>query len=82
MKIFPNPVADITTLQINAGNNVFMVLVTINDQQGKMIYQKQLPATNGNIKEQIDMSRFAAGAYFVTVYFNSQEKQTIKIIKI
>ncbi|WP_462250125.1 T9SS type A sorting domain-containing protein [Ferruginibacter sp.] len=53
----------------------------MNDQQGKMIYQKQLPATNGNIREKIDMSRFAAGAYFVTVYFNSQEKQTLKIIK-
>ncbi len=81
MKIFPNPVVSITTLQVNAANNVFMVLVTINDQQGKMIYQKQLPATNGNIREKIDMSRFASGAYFVTVYFNSQEKQTIKIIK-
>ncbi|WP_462248495.1 PKD domain-containing protein [Ferruginibacter sp.] len=57
MKIFPNPVVNITTLQVNAANNVFMVLVTINDQQGKMIYQKQLPATNGNIREKIDMSR-------------------------
>jgi hypothetical protein len=80
-KIYPNPVVDITTLQINTTNNVTTMLVVVNDAQGKMVYQKQITASNGNTKERIDMSRFAGGNYFVTVYFDGQQKQTLQIVK-
>jgi Secretion system C-terminal sorting domain/PKD domain len=80
-KVYPNPVIDITTLQINTSNVVTTMLVMVTDIQGKMVYQKQVLAGSGNIKEIIDMSRFAGGSYFVTVYFDGQQKQTVKIIK-
>jgi hypothetical protein len=80
-KIYPNPVFDIATLQINTTNTVTTMLVMISDVQGKMIYQKQVPAGNGNTKERIDMSKFCKGTYFVTVYFDGLQKQTLQVIK-
>jgi hypothetical protein len=80
-KIYPNPVVNVTTLQVNSTNDVSTLLIVITDLQGKMVYQKQLPAGNGNTKERIDMSTLSSGSYFVTVYFNNQQKQTLKIIK-
>jgi hypothetical protein len=80
-KIFPNPVVDITTLQINTTNNVLTMLIIISDVQGKMVYQKQVPAGNGSTKERIDMSKLSGGTYFVTVYFDGQQKQTLQVIK-
>ncbi len=81
IKVFPNPVVDITTLQINTTNNVTTMLVVVNDVQGKMVYQKQVAAGNGNTKERIDMGALSGGTYFVTVYFDGQQKQTVQVMK-
>jgi hypothetical protein len=81
IKIYPNPVVDITTLQVNSTNDVSTLLIVITDIQGKMVYQQQAPAGNGNNKIRLNMSNLSGGTYFVTVYFNSQLKQTLKVIK-
>ncbi len=80
-KIYPNPVADITTLEITTANPDKVPTVIITDIQGKNIYQKQLASGQQNLTEKIDMSKFLKGSYCVTVYFDSTEKKTIKIIK-
>ncbi len=79
--LYPNPVIDITTLDIKNTNANGTVLIQVTDLQGKIVYKKQLSAGNYATKEKINMSTFSKGVYLVTVYFTSQDKQTIKAMK-
>ena len=81
LTIYPNPIVDITTLEINATSNNSTLLLVITDMQGKNVYKKQLVVANNNIKERIDFRTIAKGTYLVTVYFMNQERQTVKAIK-
>ena len=81
IKIYPNPVVDITTLDINAITANTTLLLVITDMQGKTVYKKQLVTGTYNTKERINMSSYAKGIYFVTVYFDSVKKITLKAIK-
>jgi hypothetical protein len=81
IKLYPNPVVDITTLDINNTNSNGTVLIQVTDLQGKIVYKKQVSAGTYSTKEKINMSGFSKGTYFVTVHFTSQDKQTIKAMK-
>jgi hypothetical protein len=81
IRVYPNPVVDITTLEINRTTNATAMLVIITDMQGKNVYTKQLSAGAYSVKEPVNMSNIAKGVYLVTVHFSSQEKQTLKIVK-
>jgi K+-transporting ATPase c subunit len=79
--LYPNPVVDITTLDIKNTNSNGTVLIQVTDMQGKTVYKKQLSAGSYATKEKINMSSFSKGVYLVTVYFTSQDKQTIRAMK-
>jgi K+-transporting ATPase c subunit len=79
--LYPNPVVDVTTLDINNTNSNGSVLILVTDMQGKTVYKKQVNAGSYATKERINMSGFLKGIYLVTVYFSSQDKQTIKAMK-
>jgi hypothetical protein len=82
IKVYPNPVADIATLDIGRTTNTSALLILITDMQGKNVYTKQLSAGSYSIKEPLNMSTLAKGMYLVTVYFNGKEQQTLKVSKL
>ena len=81
-KVYPNPVTDFTTVNINTTIDNIPLLLTITDMQGKTVYQKQLHVSAYNAREKINMSNLAKGTYMVTIYFGSQNKETIPILKL
>ena len=81
IKIYPNPVIDFTTLEINSTAVNATLLVIITDIQGKNVYKKQLVTRTYITREKVNMNNLAKGTYYITVYFNSLEKQTIKAMK-
>ncbi|MGC4100503.1 PKD domain-containing protein [Ferruginibacter sp.] len=81
VKVYPNPVVSNTTLDIKSTTFNTAVLATITDMNGKMVYQKKLVPGAYTIKENLNLGNLSKGTYFVTVYFNSQVKQTVKIEK-
>jgi K+-transporting ATPase c subunit len=82
LKVYPNPVVDITTVEIDATTANSTLLMVVTDAQGKIVYQKKLPGTNYITKEKVNMSTFGKGAYFITVYFNSKDKLTTTAAKL
>ena len=81
IKIYPNPITDLTTLEINKDNGNQKLMVTITDLTGRVVYQKQVAPWGVVTKETLDFSKFLKGAYLVTVAFNGNEKITVKAIK-
>ncbi len=81
IKIYPNPVTDFATLEINKDNSGKKMLIVITDVNGKIVYQKQIAPTAIVSKETINFSNFARGTYFVSVDFAAGDKQTVKAIK-
>jgi hypothetical protein len=82
IKIYPNPVVDIATLEINTIQANSKLLVVITNMQGYIVYKNELASGQNNIKDKINMSNLSKGTYAVTVYFSDQEKQTIKVIRL
>jgi hypothetical protein len=82
--IFPNPVTDNIKLEIdtkfNIGDNYSVV---ITDMAGKVIWKKDIIASNGQdtYLENISTSNFGKGTYFITVNHgdNSEVKKFIKL---
>jgi hypothetical protein len=81
INVYPNPVIDFTTLEINTTNNKSGLLIVVTDLQGRVVYTKQIPAGRYSIKERINMSSFAKSMYLITVHFSSQDKKTLKALK-
>lgn len=79
--IYPNPVIDIATLNINTVQANSKLLTVVTDMQGHIFYKKELVTTQNNIKDKINLSLLSKGTYVVTVYFDGKDKQNIKIIK-
>jgi hypothetical protein len=81
IKIYPNPVVDIATLEINPTQANSKLLVVITNMQGQIILKTELASGQNNIQDKINISNLSKGTYAVTVYFSDQEKQTIKVMK-
>jgi hypothetical protein len=82
LKIYPNPVEDITTLEINIAEPNSNVVIQISDMKGTLVYKKQLTAGVGLLTEKINMSNYTSGTYIITVIINSVERQTIQALKL
>ncbi len=80
-KIYPNPVVDIATLKINRIKLATNPVVMIYDLQGKNVFSKELISGQQNFTDKIDLRNLVKGSYFVTVYFDTDAKKTVKIIK-
>ena len=81
-KIYPNPVVDITTLDINTSQANSKIKIIITDMLGKTVYKNNILANQSNILSKIDCSNLAKGTYVVSVYFSNSEKKILKIIKL
>jgi len=82
LKVYPNPVIDFATVEIDATTINSTLLMVVTDVQGKVVYKKQLPGTNYTSREKINMSAFGKGTYFITIYFNGKDKLTAKAVKL
>jgi parallel beta-helix repeat protein len=82
LRVYPNPVRDITTLQINNPIPNSEVVITITDMNGAVVYKKKINSAYGLVQEQINMSGFTNGIYGVSVIFNGNIKQSLKITKL
>jgi len=79
---YPNPVVDMTTLEINTTQVYSKLLVVVRDMKGDIIYKKEITPSQSDIKQIIDMSNLAKGTYLITVYFSDKQKQSIKVIRL
>ncbi len=77
--LYPNPATDFVTIELtNILNN--NVLITISDEGGKIVYNRQFNETSNTINKQLDVSGFSKGMYFVQIQNGPKVKYT-KFIK-
>ncbi len=81
LKIYPNPVIDIATLEITTEKSNAPLIVEVTDLSGKIVYRSQVYATQNVTINKINMSNLIKGIYAVTVYFSGNDKQTIKVFR-
>jgi hypothetical protein len=82
ISVYPNPVQDITTADINTGRVNTNVLITVTDISGKTVYKKRVVSTTENVKEQINMSNLTNGSYIITIFFDNVLRKSVKVIKL
>ena len=80
LKVYPNPVKDITNLKITTGNNA-KLRATITDISGRLVKTVELidPARIKTV--QLDMSALNNGYYIITVIFSNGETLNSKVLK-
>ncbi|MEO8110608.1 MAG: T9SS type A sorting domain-containing protein, partial [Ginsengibacter sp.] len=81
LKVYPNPVQDIATLEITTGKSNTSLLIMVNDMQGNTVYRQQIPGGQSTLFYKIDMGNLTGGIYVITVYFNAIENQSIRVLK-
>jgi hypothetical protein len=77
LRVSPNPVKDIATVQYNTIANA-RVILTVYDNNGKAIKQKTLAGGSGNYTA--DMSGYAKGLYYF-VLTSGKSSATVSVIK-
>jgi hypothetical protein len=82
INVYPNPVTDIATLEINSTQPNLHILVTITNMNGQIVYKNDITSGQINISQTLNLSNLMKGAYAVTAYFSNVEKQTLKILKL
>ena len=81
INIYPNPVKDIATLEINTAEPTSNLSILISDFAGRIVYNKMVSSIEYHAIEKINMSTFSKGSYAVTVFFDEKFKQVVTIIK-
>ena len=82
INIYPNPVKDIATVEINTAEPTSNLSILISDFAGRIVYKKMINSINYQAVERINMSNFSKGSYTITVFFNSMDKQVFPILKL
>jgi hypothetical protein len=77
--VYPNPAGTTVTVMLNANGNYSMKLA---NASGKIFQTKTGVAGNNTNVIQLDVSRYAAGVYFITVINEKNKSHTIKLTKI
>jgi hypothetical protein len=67
VKIYPNPTKDIIQIEFSTTDNE-KVSISISDQLGRVIYSQNNTYQKGIQVENVDLSGFSNGYYFVSVY--------------
>jgi hypothetical protein len=77
--VFPNPVKDVATLNVDltAASDVF---ISVTDASGKVIQRLQMAGAVGGNTKRINMAGLAAGTYVLKVAAGSEQK-TISVLK-
>jgi hypothetical protein len=82
VKVYPNPVHDIATVDISTGKSNTNLMIVIADISGKVVYKKNFVSPIMNVKSEVNMSNLIKGTYIVTVYFDGMAKQSVKVVKL
>jgi hypothetical protein len=82
VKIYPNPVKDIATVEINSANLNAQLTLVILDFAGKTVYKKKLNAAGNYAVVKINMSDFAMASYTALLLFDNGSKLIFPIIKL
>jgi hypothetical protein len=77
---YPNPVNDITNLEINISQAVPKLQIMITTMEQEVVYQEEIDGGLTTINKKLDFSKLSKGTYVITVYFGT-EKRSIKIIR-
>lgn len=67
VSLFPNPTSSILTVETDLLNNTRTVEYTIRDVSGRMVFSTEKDVNGTYDKAQFDVSRLAAGQYFLTL---------------
>lgn len=78
VQVFPNPTEDNFNIKINGIKE--NTDVQILDAVGRVVQYKSMISTNGVINQNIDLSQFAKGVYFIK-FPGKQHLQSIRVIK-
>jgi hypothetical protein len=79
--VYPNPANTTVTVMFNANGNYTMKLA---DASGNILQTKTNVAVSNNTNRntiQLDVSKYAAGVYFITIVNERNESHTIKLNK-
>jgi hypothetical protein len=78
-QLYPNPVRDVLNIEFTT-STPSEVRIVISDNLGKESFSMNNTYEKGTQKETIDLSRLAAGYYFVSIYSNDNV-ETMKFVK-
>lgn len=78
---FPNPTEGPFTLQLG-GDYAGKILLQIVTLEGRTVYQTNVVKPQGNMQVQLDLSRWAAGTYYLSVQAQGQASASMAIQKI
>lgn len=79
MQIFPNPVQSSAFINFNS-NRSEIVSISITNNLGQLILDSEFISTIGSNQQNINLSSYRAGIYFVTLK-NQNKRNCIKLIK-
>jgi major membrane immunogen (membrane-anchored lipoprotein) len=82
LKVYPNPVHDVATVEITAPSTNTNIMIVITDINGKTVYTDQFVSTSTYVQKQINMSSLIKGTYFISVYFDGMQQQTVKVMRL
>jgi len=81
VKAYPNPAADILTLESNALSSMENLSVTLLDMKGRVVKKVKELEISGQKLINIDVSKLTAGIYFYSINENVNSLHTGKFIK-
>ena len=80
-KIYPNPTSDQLIIELNSDKPAELV-IEICDMSGKqVVLLKKTIHVSGNVKEQVDMTSFAAGNYLLKLIYGNDAVKTFQVMK-
>jgi hypothetical protein len=82
VNIYPNPVHDIATLDINSGKPNINIGIVVTDMAGRTVYTKRFVSALNKTTQKINLNNLIKGAYTVTVYFDGMKVQAIKVLRL
>ncbi len=82
VKVFPNPVIDVATLQITTLQLYPKLLITISDVYGNIVYNNEIKPSATNITRQLNLSNLSKGTYVIVVNYGNNQKQSLKILRL
>ncbi len=82
INVYPNPVKNVTTLDVSTPKAGANLQIVITDMRGKTVYTKSQVSGTLGTSLKINMANLSKGIYNVTVYFDKKEQQTLKVVKL
>ena len=79
LKLQPNPAFDQVTI-VYQTPSVESISITVQNAQGKVVFQQEVLPENGNIN--LDISTWASGVYFFTIKIEGGIMRSEKLLKL